>query len=243
MSSSPLFRDRHDAGCQLARTVWQSIVAQGWHQLPLQPVVYGLPRGGVAVAEPVAQTLQCPLDVVVAKKITLPDNPELAIGAVTADGQVMRARRRLLLGEPDPRWRQARTAAIAKAKEQWQQLAAVSPQIHPKGRLVILADDGIATGMTMAVAARSLSAKHPAHLLICAPVAPQGVVARLQHWCDRVVVLAMPATFLSVSRYYADFPQVEMAAAIACLRQHNQQYLNADASLDANSERSPSAPD
>jgi predicted phosphoribosyltransferase len=225
MPSSPLFRDRHDAGCQLAKAVEQRVTAQGWQQLPLSPVVYGLPRGGVAVAAPVAQALQCPLDVVIAKKITLPDHPEFAIGAVTADGQVMRARRRMIFGDRDPRWRQSREAALTKARAQWQQLAAVSPQIRPKGRLVVLVDDGIATGMTMAVAARSLFAKHPAHLLICAPVAPPGVVTRLQHWCDAVVVLATPTAFLSVSRYYADFPQVEMAEAIACLQHHNQSDL------------------
>ena len=224
-SPLPPFRDRYDAGCQLAQPVLQKIDALGLTHSPLQIVVYGLPRGGVVVAEPLAQVLQCPLDVVIAKKITLPDNPELAIGAVTADGLVMRARRQMFFRQGDPQWIDARNAALERAKDQWHQLTPVLPHIHPKGHLAILADDGIATGMTMAVAARSLTAKHPAYVLICAPVAPQSVILRLRHWCNGIVVLETPASFFSVSRYYADFPQVEMEEAIACLQRHNTTYL------------------
>lgn len=216
----PLFRDRHDAGCQLAQRVLQEIEALGLQRSPSALLVYGLPRGGVIVAEPLAQSLHCPLDVIIAKKITRPENPELAIGAVTADGQVMRARRQLFFNRGDPHWAEARNVALERAKEQWQQFTAVSPHIRPEGRLVILADDGIATGMTMAAAARSLASRHPAYVLICAPVAPQSVISRLRHWCNKVVVLETPASFLSVSRYYAEFPQVETTEAIACLQRH-----------------------
>ena len=224
-SPLPPFRDRHDAGCQLAQPLWQKIEALGLAHSTLQTVVYGLPRGGVAVAEPLAQMLQCPLDVVIAKKITRPENPELAIGAVTAEGLVMRARRQLFFNEADSRWVEARNVALERAKEQWHQLAAVLPHVQPDGQLAILVDDGIATGMTMAVAARSLTAKHPACVLICAPVAPPSVAGRLHHWCNGVVVLETPASFASVSRYYTDFPQVEMEEVIACLQRHNAAYL------------------
>jgi len=217
------FRDRQDAGEQLAVAVIQALEASSvpWRRHPA--VVYGLPRGGVLVAKPLAQQLGCPLDVVVAKKITRPDNPELAIGAITADGQVMRARQQMLFRPHDPLWRRARDEAWQRAKAQWQQLLPVSPQIHPQGTIAFLADDGIATGLTMAVAARSLWSKRPAYLLICAPVAPPIVAQRLRQWCDRTIILETPPLFSSVSRFYESFPQVEMEEAIACLQIHNGQ--------------------
>lgn len=216
-----LFRDRHEAGQQLAQAVMAEISALSFSQHSALPVVYALPRGGIPVAQPVAQLLHCPLDVIVAKKITRLDNPELAIGAVTADGQVIRSRYENLAGQ-DPRiWRMALDRAQQKAKGQLAQLAPHAPQISPKGTIAILVDDGIATGMTIAVAARAIRAKQPAALFICAPVAPKLMIERLENWCDRVIVLVAPETFLSVSRFYAEFPQVEMAEVIAGLERQN----------------------
>jgi putative phosphoribosyl transferase len=220
MPQIPLFRDRQEAGEKLAQAVLQEI-----EQLDLLPpvraIVYALPRGGLPVAAPVARSLNCPLDVIVAKKVTRPENPELAIGAVTADGQVIRSRQGTFIQPRGGSWRLAMQEAQAKAQEQLEQFAASRPQVDPKGAIAVLVDDGIATGMTMAVAARALRAKRPAKILICAPVAPLGLVSLLKHWGDRIIVLAAPQTFLSVSRFYAEFPQVEMEEALACLARQN----------------------
>ncbi|HEY9645736.1 MAG TPA: phosphoribosyltransferase family protein [Chroococcidiopsis sp.] len=214
---SILFRDRHDAGLQLAEAI-----AAELHSLTVTPtatpVVYALPKGGLPVAEPISQRLGCPLDLVVAKKVTRPDNPELAIGAVTADGYVIRSRQASLVRSSLGNWRTALSQAQSKAKQQQAQFNAVYAPVSPEGAIAILVDDGIATGMTMAVAARSLLAKRPAALLICAPVAPEPLLNELKRWCDRVVILATPPNFLSVSRFYIDFHQVEMEEAIACLQ-------------------------
>jgi predicted phosphoribosyltransferase len=220
MADLPLFRDREDAGNQLAQAVHQELTSGLFAMARV--IVYALPRGGLPVAEPIAERLDCPLDVIVAKKVTRPDNPELAIGAVTADGHVMRSRQEAFTRWQFGSWRTALQQAQEKANGQMQQLAPNRPQVDPHGAVVLLVDDGIATGMTMAVAARALRNRQPAQLLICAPIAPQRLLSLLRQWSDRVIVLETPEPFVSVSRFYAEFPQVTMEEAIACLQRRNE---------------------
>ena len=220
MSTSPLFRDRTDAGEQLAQAI-HSIVTQTAADsgVSAPPIVYGLPRGGLPVAVPVARLLNCPLDIVVAKKISHPKNPELAIGAVTASGNVLWA-------TPTPFRRQharqreaALTEALNKAQSQLAQLTPACPQVNLQGAIAILVDDGIATGMTMAVAAQALREHAPAAVWLCAPVAPLSLLPWLRQWGDRIIVLETPQSFLSVSRFYTEFPQLETEEALVYLQQ------------------------
>ena len=241
MSPSPLFRDRQDAGEQLALAVLQELKqlqsetqAPGFYDVAVRPIVYGLPRGGLPVAAPVAQALGCPLDVVVAKKITRPENPELAIGAVTATGEVLWAKPKPLWGE-QATYEVALQRAYEKARQQMTHFAKARPGVNPQGAIAILIDDGIATGMTIATAAQALQTQHPAQIWICAPVAPPELIEWLEQWGDRVIVLETPDPFFSVSRFYADFPQVEFAEAIACLK--NQNYPNLDAGIFVSQDR------
>ncbi len=214
------FTNRLEAGERLARAIGDELKLYPAEDSKLA-VVYALPRGGLEIAEPIARFLHCPLDVMVAKKITRVENPELAIGAVTADGHVlwMSAPR-----SPDnlpETYELALQRAQERAEAQWQQLAPYRPQVNPQGKIALIVDDGIATGMTMAVAAQALRAQHPAEVWICVPVAPPDILKLLQSWCDRVVVLATPSPFYSVSRFYQEFPQVEMEQAIDCLQRAN----------------------
>lgn len=217
--STVCFANREEAGERLAEAVVQAATDFIAQKQPF--VVYALPRGGLPIATPIAQRLGCPLDVLVAKKITRPENPELAIGAVTADGHT--------LWLPQPRSRpqleqlneQARHRAQAKAKAQLQELAHSRPQVSLEGAIALIVDDGIATGMTMAVAVEALRSQHPAQIWICVPVAPIDLVPLLKSWADRVFLLATPYPFYSVSRFYQEFAQVDMAEAIACLQLAN----------------------
>ncbi|MCT7964431.1 phosphoribosyltransferase [Laspinema sp. D1] len=214
MIPAPLFRDRADAGQQLAEAVIQQLTEIDPDLKRMKPIVYALPRGGLPIAAPLAQRLGCPLDIIVAKKITRPENPELALGAVTADGEVLWGRQRLL------RYQVRKTAqqeAQAKAQGQWSQMASACPQVDPTGALALVVDDGIATGMTMAVAVQALQQRNLAQIWICVPVAPEELVDEISRWCDRLLVLATPHPFMSVSRFYEAFPQVEMSEAIAYL--------------------------
>ncbi|NJR50578.1 MAG: phosphoribosyltransferase [Leptolyngbyaceae cyanobacterium CSU_1_3] len=218
-SDTTLFVDRGDAGEKLA----QAVLAEAQH-LENSPrfVAYALPRGGLPIAAPIARALNCPLDVIVAKKITRPENPELAIGAVTANGQVLSLRPKSANSIPEKVWEQECQRAQEKAKQQLAQFEDYRPGIDPEGAIALIVDDGIATGMTIAVAVKALRTHHPAEIWICAPVAPLEMVEALQGGCDRLIVLAAPAHFQSVSRFYQVFTQVETDAAIACLQNFYQ---------------------
>lgn len=225
MTSAPLFRDRADAGEQLAQLLLTQINQLKEAGICLSPIVYALPRGGIPVAVPVARHLDCPLHILVAKKITTPQNPELAIGAVTSEGQVLWLRQKRLTKKNERLLQIARRQAQEKAQSQLQQFSITFPPVNPQGALALIIDDGIATGMTMAAATQTLRAKAPAQIWICAPVAPDGLMTWLFQWCDRVVVLDTPQQFLSVSRFYEEFPQVETEEALACLQTHNQRFI------------------
>ncbi len=216
MLSNPFFENRADAGEKLAEAVADELGKLNLTaQEAIKPIVYALPRGGLPVAVPVARRLGCPLDVVVAKKITRPDNLELAIGAATADGHVI--------------WQKQKQhnfhlqkLALQQAQDNAQSLqadlASGRPNVSAAGALAILVDDGIATGMTVAVAAKALLSQQPAALWICAPVAPLDLMGFLAKMGDKAIILETPHPFYSVSRFYAEFPQVETAEALVCLQ-------------------------
>jgi predicted phosphoribosyltransferase len=210
------FANRRAAGEQLAAAILKEMAEH-----PVQGasacVAYALPRGGLPVAVPIAQTLHCPLDVIVAKKITAPENRELALGAVTADGHVIWSSSRrapsLSSTQQDEALQQAQSLALAQASE----FFAASSHHSPEGGIALVIDDGIATGMTMAVAVQSLRSHNPAAVWICAPVAPLELMPFLHSISDRVIVLTTPTPFYSVSRFYIEFPQVSTEEAIECL--------------------------
>jgi predicted phosphoribosyltransferase len=221
MSSGPLFSDRADAGEQLAQSLLTQVTQLEAAGITALPIVYALPRGGIPIAAPVARKLGCPLDIVVAKKIATPQNPELAIGAVTSEGQVLWARQKLFSKKNSTLLETAQRQAQEKAQAQLEQLSIGRPNVNPEGSLALLIDDGIATGMTIAAATQALKAHNPAQIWICAPVAPAGLMKWLSRWCDRLVILETPEPFWSVSRFYTDFPQVETEEALVYLQQHN----------------------
>lgn len=217
MSYIPMFRDRTDAGEKLAEVIFSDFCQMNLTtEWVIKPIVYALPRGGLPVAVPVARRLGCPLSVVVAKKITLPSNPELALGAVTANGCIIWSKQK-------PRNLRVQHYIIQqaqqKAQNQLESLGAGKPKVSPQGKLVILVDDGIATGMTMLAALKSIKLQKPNAVWICVPVAPPELLESLAECCDRLIVLETPQPFLSVSRFYAEFTQVETESAFACLQQ------------------------
>jgi putative phosphoribosyl transferase len=224
MSYTPLFADRTHAGEELARVI-HDVLAQQTIEFGVKPVpiVYALPRGGVPVAAPIASLLGCPLTIVVAKKISHPNNSELAIGAVTTSGDVLWTQQKLLRPRDDLWWREvALNQAITQAKSLEAQLISACPQVNPEGATLILVDDGVATGMTIAVAATAIKALSPAAVWLCTPVAPQKLLPWLSQWCDRLIVLETPEPFWSVSNFYIEFPQVDTSEVLVYLQQQKR---------------------
>ncbi|WP_034272290.1 phosphoribosyltransferase [Haloechinothrix halophila] len=197
------FTDRTEAGEKLAA----ELSRRGWSD----PVVLALPRGGLPVAAIVAATLDAPLDVVVARKIGAPDQPELAVGAVTADGVYLLDDATLsALGLRRPDVADQLTAATAEARRRQNRFgAADSPPLSDRD--VIIVDDGLATGMTALAAVHTVREHNPRSICLAVPVGSSAAVRRLEAAADTVVCLSQPRRFTAVGQWYRDFRQISDA--------------------------------
>lgn len=196
------FRDRREAGRRLA-VVLAAYASE-------RPLVLGLPRGGVAVAAEVARALQAPLDVWVVRKVGVPWQPELGVGAVSEGGFVYVDRpmlRRVGLTEADLGPAIARQRA--EVEDRVARFRRGRPRPDVRGRTVLLVDDGIATGVTARAAIRALRAESPRRIVLAVPVAAAETVDQLTDEADQVVCLLRPADLVAVGAWYREFPQVE----------------------------------
>ncbi len=197
-----MFRDRVEAGKKLAAALAQF---KG-----KDVVVLGIPRGGVVVANEVAKALGAPLDVVVTRKIEAPGEPEFALGAVTQEGDVIMDRQAAeSLGASaaylDDQVRKKRE----EVRERMERLRGDSPYPELRGKVVIIVDDGIATGSSVEAAVMSVRKRKPEAVVVAAPVAPSDAVETLSEDGTRVVCLETPGSFLAIGEFYRDFGQVE----------------------------------
>lgn len=206
------FRDRVDAGRRLGERL------QG-RELR-DPLVLGIPRGGVVTGLTLARELGAELDVVLARKLRAPYQPEFALGAVSEDGRVtLNPDARHAPGvSPDYLATEKRhqLAEIARRKELFR---AVRPPARVTGRSVIVTDDGIATGSTMIAALRAVRAEHPHELIMAVPVAPPERLEQMRPLCDAVVCLLAPHDFHAVSQFYDAFDAVEDDEVLRLLRE------------------------
>ncbi|MBN9190879.1 phosphoribosyltransferase [Microbacterium sp.] len=197
------FLDRVEAGRQLGRMLA--------HRELGDVVVLGLPRGGVPVAAQVAAALHAPLDVIVVRKLGVPGHPEVAMGAVGESGTEVVDRDLIArLGVSPEQLAAVETAERAAVRDRLARLRAHRPRIELDGRDVVIVDDGIATGSTMAAACRVARRLNAARVYAAAPVGAQTAIDRIDV-ADRVFCLLVPEDFDAVGRYYRDFDQTSDA--------------------------------
>jgi putative phosphoribosyl transferase len=192
-----MFRDRADAGAQLAKLLQEY---KGRDDV----VLLGIPRGGVEVAAEVAKELGLPLDVVVVRKIGAPGQPEYAVAAVDEDGG-------LLIGDHPYVSRayldEAATAERAEISRRLEAYRAGRKPLDVAGKTVLLVDDGIATGLTVLKSIGLLRDRGAASVVVAAPVVAPSSAAKLRRYADRVVAVSEPAGFAAVGQFYDRFPQ------------------------------------
>ncbi|OQY95308.1 MAG: hypothetical protein B6D41_06295 [Chloroflexi bacterium UTCFX4] len=206
------FKNRRAAGQQLAAKL-------SAYQNRAEVVVLGIPRGGVVIAAEIARALRAPLDIFSARKIGAPFNPELAIGAVAGDGTFFLddALIRELRLAPEL-VRQARDAQLREIERREKLYRGDRAPLSLQNKIVIVADDGVATGATTQAALHALRQHSPAHLTLAIPVAPRQVMPQLRAACDQVIVLDTPEPFEAVGFFYADFEQVTDQQVIDLLK-------------------------
>ena len=192
------YRDRTHAGQVLAREL------EPWRNDA--PIVLGIPRGGVVVASAIATELGAELDVVVVRKVGAPHQPELAIGAVSADGQTLLDHRLIdHLRIPEETVNARIERELHEARRRMVAYRGERPPPDLPDRTVIVVDDGIATGATMAVALDLIRKQGPRLLIAAVPVAPPTGIGMLQKAVDEVVCPLVPRELLAVGAYYEDF--------------------------------------
>ncbi len=208
-----MFADRADAGRALA-------AALASRRGAADTVVLGLPRGGVPVAYEIARALDLPLDVLVVRKLGLPWQPELAMGAIASGGalvtndEVVRH-----LGGRGEAFEAVRVREQAELERREREYRGNRPPLEMRGRTGVLVDDGLATGATMEAAVRSLKALGARHVIVAVPVASTEAKERIAAVADEVVCLATPMLFSAVGQWYADFGQTEDAEVRDLLEQ------------------------
>jgi putative phosphoribosyl transferase len=198
------FADRTEAG----RALGERLAAELEHH-PAPPggvLVLGLPRGGVVVAAAVARRLGAPLDAFGVRKLGLPGQPELAMGAIASGGVVV-LNEEVIYRSGVSKDTLARVVAAERAELERRERAyrGDRPPVTPAGALVILVDDGLATGATARAALRAVRRTGPAEVWLAVPVCPRGAVQEFAAEADRVVCLSEPRPFSAVGRHYRRF--------------------------------------
>lgn len=196
---SMLFKDRAEAGKRLA------IALKKYRSENV--VIYALPRGGVVTAFEIAKYLRAPLDLIITRKIGHPYQPEYAIAATAENGHIVGSSEELT--KVDEEWLKSEIEKERKeAKRRRERYLKRKEEIPVRGKIAILVDDGIATGLTMRVAINEIKHRHPKKIIIATPVVPKDTAKILRKEVDELIALVEPRELYAIGEWYENFPQV-----------------------------------
>jgi predicted phosphoribosyltransferase len=207
------FQDRSDAGRRLAKALSE--------YKGRNAVVLALPRGGVPVAAEVAAALDAPLDLILVRKIGVPAQPELAMGAVVDGAMPIVVRNEEVIelsGTTADEFDAACASELEEIERRRQLYIGERARAEITGQLVIVIDDGIATGATMRAALRTIRSRKPKELVLAIPVAPPYTVTQLRQEVDTLICLETPELFGAIGFFYRDFRQVSDQEVVAILK-------------------------
>jgi putative phosphoribosyl transferase len=198
-----MFHDRVDAGRQLAKKL------AGYANRD-DVLVLGIPRGGVPVAFEVAQALHAPLDILLVRKLGTPGQRELAMGAIASGGiRILNQRLIAELGITEEQVAETIAAQESELQRREQLYRGVRPGISVRGKIIILVDDGIATGSSMLAAIDALRTLHPKTIVVAVPVAPSHGVEQVQKVVDQFICVLEPELFFGIGEFYENFLQID----------------------------------
>jgi putative phosphoribosyl transferase len=204
-----VFKNRIEAAKKLAEALFE--------YRGKNPLILAIPRGAVPMGKVIADELGGELDVVLVHKIGAPGNPEFAIGSVDESGWVYLADYATGVGASEKYVSGEVAGQLETIRRRRAQYTPVREPIDPAGRVVIVIDDGLATGSTMIAALHALKAKKPAKLISAVPVAPPDTLEKVRSNADDVVCLSAPPYFAAVAQFYMEFPQITDEEVIATL--------------------------
>jgi len=204
-----MFHDRNEAAMLLAEQL------KGYKGK--SPLILAIPRGSVPMVKIIADQLDGEFDVVLVRKLRAPDYPELAIGSIDESGWTYIADHAASVGADSEYIEAERHQQMTTIKQRRAQYTPVRSPIDPAGSVVIVIDDGLATGATMISALHGLRSRKPARLICAIPVSPPETLRKIQPLADQVVCLDTPDNFRAVGQFYVNFPQVEDEEVIKVL--------------------------
>ncbi|MBL4819346.1 MAG: phosphoribosyltransferase [Deltaproteobacteria bacterium] len=196
-----IFQNRLEAAKMLAKQL-KSYAGQN-------ALVLGIPRGAVPMARHIADSLQADIDVVLVHKLGHPENPEYAVGAIDEQGHIYAE-----AGEYDQAEAEAQLKTLQERRKSY---TAVRSRISATNRIVIIVDDGIATGWTVKAAVQSIRAENPAKIIVASPVGSSESVSEIRAMADEIICLSEPELFQAVGQFYAEFDQVTDEQVIEAL--------------------------
>jgi predicted phosphoribosyltransferase len=212
---------RFDSRLDAARRLAKALAAYHGRS----PLVLAVPRGAVGMGRVLADELQGELDVVLVRKLRSPFSPEFAVGAIDESGWTYIADHAARAGADTAYLEREKQAQLETLRKRRAQYTPARPQIDAGGRIVIVVDDGLATGASMIAALHAARARQPQRLICAVPVAAPDSLERVRPLADEVVCLEAPEEFHAVAQFYRDFPQVEDEEVIATLAQRPKAHL------------------